>query len=40
MPNGAGLTPWRYLLAGTAVLAILTIPFFSMQLGHDATVGN
>ncbi|MFJ9818526.1 MMPL family transporter [Streptomyces sp. NPDC101151] len=26
--------PWRYLTAGTAVLALLTIPALSMRLGH------
>jgi putative drug exporter of the RND superfamily len=26
--------PWRYLAAGVAVLALLAIPAFSMQLGH------
>ncbi len=29
-----GSHPWRYLSAGTAVLAVLAIPFFSMQVGH------
>ncbi|MQS18110.1 MMPL family transporter [Streptomyces kaniharaensis] len=26
--------PWRYLVAGVAVLAVLSIPLFSIQLGH------
>jgi len=29
-----GAHPWRYLLAGTAVLCILAAPVLSMQLGH------
>ncbi|HTZ93764.1 MAG TPA: MMPL family transporter [Streptosporangiaceae bacterium] len=29
-----GAHPWSYLLAGVALLAILAIPAFSMQLGH------
>ena len=29
-----GRHPWLTLIAGTAVLAVLAIPFFSMQLGH------
>jgi len=29
-----GARPWLYLLAGLAVLAVLAIPAFSMQLGH------
>lgn len=32
--------PWRYLLAGVAVLTVLAIPLFSMRLGHvDAGAG-
>ncbi|MFF9607804.1 MMPL family transporter [Streptomyces sp. NPDC014684] len=26
--------PWRFLLAGTAALALLAVPLFSMRLGH------
>ncbi|WP_017935928.1 MMPL family transporter [Nocardioides sp. Iso805N] len=29
-----GAHPWRFLISGLAVLAILIIPFFSMRLGH------
>jgi len=29
-----GAHPWLYLIAGVAVLAVLAIPAFSMQLGH------
>jgi RND superfamily putative drug exporter len=29
-----GTHPWRYLIAGLAVLGVLAIPAFSMQLGH------
>ena len=29
-----GRHPWRFLAAGVAVLAILAVPAFSMQLGH------
>ena len=29
-----GSHPWLFLTVGTAVLAVLAIPFFSMQLGH------
>lgn len=29
-----GAHPWRYLLAGTAVLCVLAVPVLSMQLGH------
>jgi putative drug exporter of the RND superfamily len=29
-----GAHPWRYLIAGLAVLAVLAIPLFSLQLGH------
>jgi RND superfamily putative drug exporter len=29
-----GRHPWRYLVAGAAVLAVLAVPLFSIQLGH------
>ncbi|MGO8961206.1 MAG: MMPL family transporter [Streptosporangiaceae bacterium] len=29
-----GVHPWRYLAGGVAILAVLAIPAFSMQLGH------
>jgi RND superfamily putative drug exporter len=29
-----GAHPWRFLIAGLALLAVLIVPFFSMRLGH------
>jgi len=32
--RSVGTHPWRYLLAGVAVLAVLAVPLLSMRLGH------